>query len=139
MRRGILLVDHGSRRPEANALIESLAEVLRTKLQLHSDAGEWFVRTAHLEIEAPDIAEGVAACVSDGAERILIHPFFLVPGRHSQVDVPEQAAAAQRKHPEVEIRVTRSLGPDDKLVEIVLDRVLSSDARDEGLGPEEGN
>ena len=32
MKRGILLVDHGSRRPEANAQLEALAERLRRRV-----------------------------------------------------------------------------------------------------------
>ena len=56
----ILLVDHGSRRPEANEQLESIAQLLRDR------DPERIVRVAHMEIASPTIAEGIAACVLQG-------------------------------------------------------------------------
>ena len=49
--RAILLVDHGSRRAEANAQLEVLAEGVRRKRP------GWVVHTAHLELAPPRVAE----------------------------------------------------------------------------------
>ena len=76
MKRAILLVDHGSRRPEANALLEEMAERIRPRVP------DRVVAIAHLELAKPDIAEGIDTCVAQGATKIVVHPYFLGPGRH---------------------------------------------------------
>ena len=43
----------------------------------------------HLEIVEPDIPAGIAACVAAGATEVVVHPYFLGPGRHTTSDIPE--------------------------------------------------
>ncbi|MCA9509637.1 MAG: ferredoxin, partial [Myxococcales bacterium] len=64
----IVLIDHGSRRAEANAQLEALAREVRAR---RPDA---HVATAHLEVVPPDLAHAVAACVAAGATRVVVHP-----------------------------------------------------------------
>jgi len=113
----ILLVDHGSRRKEANAQLEALAERVRARRP------SCIVRTAHLELAAPDIAAGLESCVAAGARDIVVHPYFLGPGRHTTKDIPRVVREACRNLPGVRVRVSEPLGIDDKLVELVLERV----------------
>jgi len=115
VRRVYLLVDHGSRRAEANAQVELAAEALRRRV----DAP---VRVAHLEIAPPDLGTGIDDCVKAGAEEIVVLPYFLGPGRHSQRDIPAQTRDAAARHPGVEIRIADPLGPHEKLVEVLLER-----------------
>jgi sirohydrochlorin ferrochelatase len=118
LKPAVLLVDHGSRRPEANALTDWLADALRAR-----EPGR-VVRVAHLEVLGPDIAEGVDACVADGAREIVVLPVFLAPGRHVLEDVPREAREAGRRHPDVSVRVAAEpLGTHPKLVEILLERL----------------
>ena len=59
--KGILIVDHGSRKDEANEMLPQMAEVIQRL------AGQdVIVRHAHMELSDPDIAEGIADCVSAG-------------------------------------------------------------------------
>lgn len=116
-RRAILLVDHGSRRAEANAQLEAVAALLRARVP------DRIVEVAHLEIAPPGIAEGIEACVAAGASEIVVHPFLLSPGRHSREDIPRLALAAARHHPDVRVRVTAPLGVHEKLVDVILERV----------------
>ena len=60
MNRAILLVDHGSRRPEANALLEEVARQVRQRLPGR------VVGVAHLEIARPNLQEGIEACLAQG-------------------------------------------------------------------------
>ncbi len=113
----ILLVDHGSRRAEANDQLEAIARLLRAR------DPERVVHVAHMEIAPPDIAAGIAACVADGAREVVVHPYLLAPGRHSQEDIPAQAAAAAERHPGVRVRVSPPLGIHEKLIDVVLERV----------------
>jgi len=117
MTRAILLVDHGSRVPSANAGLEEVAEQLRARLP------DRLVIVAHLEIAPPSIGEGIDACAAAGATEIAVHPYFLAPGRHTSHDIPRQVEAAAARHPGVRIRLTPALGPDPKLIDVIVERV----------------
>ncbi|HXV35992.1 MAG TPA: CbiX/SirB N-terminal domain-containing protein [Myxococcota bacterium] len=121
MKRAILLVDHGSRRAEANEQLEAVAEQLRAR------APGDIVAIAHLELAQPDIASGIDACVALGATRIVVHPFFLGPGRHTSDDIPAEVARAHRRHPSLEIRISEPLGGHAALLDAILDRVRGAD------------
>ena len=119
--RAVVLVDHGSRRAEANAQLEALAERVRER-----EPGTLVV-TAHLEIAAPDICEALAACASAGARDVVLLPWFLSPGRHTAEDIPRAVAAARERHPELRVQIGEPLGLDARLVEVALSRI--QDAR----------
>ncbi|MDG2051742.1 MAG: CbiX/SirB N-terminal domain-containing protein [Myxococcota bacterium] len=115
--RVILIVDHGSRRPEANEAVGRVAE----KVQLRRP--ELVVRWAHMEIAPPFVPDVIADCVAQGAREIIVHPFFLADGRHLTETIPELVAQARERHPDITIYVTSHLGEHDALISIVLDRV----------------
>jgi sirohydrochlorin ferrochelatase len=117
VKRAILLVDHGSRRNQANEQLERLAELVAERVP------DVIVRVAHMEIAAPDIAHGIDACVADGAKEIVVHPYFLAPGNHSTNDIPRLAHDAASRHPGLSVRVSEPLGLHPKLVDVILDRV----------------
>lgn len=116
----ILLVDHGSRRAEANDQLEEIAKLLRAR-----QPGR-IVKTAHLELATPTIAEGVAACVAAGAQEIIVHPYMLTPGRHSTTDIPDLAKEAAAKHPGTAIKSTEPLGVHEKLVDLIQQRITEA-------------
>jgi sirohydrochlorin ferrochelatase len=117
---GIVLVDHGSKRDEANALLEDVAQLFR------GISGAGIVEVAHMELAEPTIAQAVARCVAQGARRVVVHPYFLAPGRHSTTDIPHLVAEAAAQHPNVSCTVTAPLGLDPRLSEVILDRVRES-------------
>lgn len=121
MSRAILLVDHGSRRPEANAILEELARRLRARVP------ERVVEFAHMELVPPSIADALDACVRAGAESVVVHPYFLGPGSHSARDIPQRVQEAAARHPGVRVRVSEPLGIDDRLVDVVLARVAAAE------------
>ena len=120
MTRAILLVDHGSRRPDANTLLETVADLVAERVP------DVIVRFAHMERGEPDIAAGIAACAAAGADAIVVHPYFLGPGHHTTDDIPRLVRAASKAHPGVDVRVSPPLGLHPKLVDVVLDRVAES-------------
>src|SRR5690242_13783577 len=101
---GIVLVDHGSKRDEANALLEDVAQLFR------GISGAAIVEIAHMELAEPTIAQAIARCVAQGARRVVVHPYFLAPGRHSTNDIPRMVAEAAAQHPGVTYSVTAPLG-----------------------------
>lgn len=117
MKPAILLVDHGSRRAEANALLDAVAERLRRRTP------DRVVAVAHMELAPPDIAAGLEACAAAGAEEIVVFPYFLGPGRHTTGDIPRLVSQAAVRHAGVRVRVAEPLGLHDKLIDVVLERV----------------
>lgn len=117
---GIVLVDHGSKRDEANTLLEDVAQLFR------GATGAPVVEIAHMELAEPTIAQAFARCVAQGAKRVVVHPYFLAPGRHSTTDIPRLVAEAAANHPAVSYTVTAPLGLDPRMSGIIFDRILQS-------------
>jgi sirohydrochlorin ferrochelatase len=116
-RPAVIVVDHGSRIPESNRLLEEMAELFAA----HSDHP--VVEPAHMELAEPSIAAAFDRCVARGATTIVIQPFFLLPGRHWEKDIPRLAAQAARRHPRVRYLVSAPLGPHPLLARIMAERV----------------
>lgn len=122
MKMALLLVDHGSVRAEANALLAEVARLVR------EISGVEIVEHAHMELAEPTIVQGFDACVAAGANMVIVHPYFLAPGRHSTQDIPRLAAGAAARHPGVRYSVTEPLGLHAKIVEVVLERAAQAGA-----------
>jgi sirohydrochlorin ferrochelatase len=127
---GIVVVDHGSSRPEANRRHESFVAEWRGR------AGYDIVEAAHMELARPSIGDAFDACVVQGATRVVIVPYFLWPGSHWDRDIPSLAADASARHPGVDHLVTAPLGPHPLLATIVEHRVEHCLAHASGSGPE---
>jgi sirohydrochlorin ferrochelatase len=115
--KAILLIDHGSRRDEANQMMDCMANLV----QAMAGSGV-VVRYAHMELAEPSIATGVQSCVDAGATELIVFPYMLSPGKHSTGDIPRMVAAAAAAHPSLDIRVTSAFGVHEKLAEIILGR-----------------
>lgn len=114
--KSLLLVDHGSRRSEANAMLEEVARLLRQKRP------DLMIHVAHMELAEPTIAQGVQACVQSGATEIIVHPYMLSPGRHATQDIPQMAQEAAKDYPNITVTTTAPLGLHEKLADVVLER-----------------
>jgi sirohydrochlorin ferrochelatase len=114
VKRALLVVDHGSREPEAAAHLERIAGELR------KHRPDLAVYTAHLELAEPSIGAAVAACARDGIEELFVHPFFLAPGRHATRDLPAAVEAAARAHPGLRVRLTEPAGAAAGMAELIL-------------------
>ena len=113
--KAILLIDHGSRRAEANHMLACMANLVQT---LVGDAA--IVSYAHMELAEPSIGAGLADCVARGATDVIAFPYMLSPGRHSTGDIPNLVAEAAAAHPGVRTRVTDAFGVHEKLAELIL-------------------
>ena len=129
-RVGVVVVDHGSRRPEANRWHEEFVRGFPGE-------GEYAtVEPAHMEIAEPSIATAFAACVAAGAATVVVVPYFLWPGSHWSEDIPALAAEAASAHPGVRYLVAAPLGPHPALAGIVEGRVAHCLAHAAGEAPE---
>jgi sirohydrochlorin ferrochelatase len=115
--KGILLVDHGSRKREANEMLGSMQELVQAM------AGtDVVVRHAHMELAEPTIAQGIASCVEAGASEVIVFPYMLSPGRHSTSDIPRMVGEVASNHPGITFSVTPPFGIHEKLGRIILAR-----------------
>lgn len=121
--RAVILLDHGSREPEANAQLAALAALVAKRLP------EQRLSCAHLSLAAPSLAEAAAACVRDGAREITVVPCFLAPGRHVREDLPRLLAALEASHPDVTFRLAEPLGADPGVAEALAERALRAQRR----------
>jgi sirohydrochlorin ferrochelatase len=115
--KGILIVDHGSQKREANDMLRLMADLIQTMA-----GSDVVVRYAHMELADPTIAAGFSSCVQGGATDVTVFPYMLSPGRHSTADIPRMVADVARTFPNVNFSVTPAFGLHDKLAEVVLER-----------------
>jgi len=113
----ILLVAHGSRLDSANRDLQWLADSLSARRP-----GD-LVETAFLEIAEPDIPTSGARCVERGAERVLLVPFFLSPGRHASLHLAEHRDRLAERFPRVAWELKPPLGRHEALVDAIVDRI----------------
>ncbi len=114
---GIIVVDHGSRRAESN---DMLIEVVKMFAGLTDYK---IVEPAHMEIAEPSIATAFDRCVARGAKLVVCHPYFLLPGKHWDKDIPNLTAAASAKHPGVKWMITAPLGRHELMAKIMDQRI----------------
>jgi sirohydrochlorin ferrochelatase len=114
---GVIVVDHGSRRRESNDMLLDVVALF----QQHS--GYAIVEPAHMELAEPSIGAAFDRCIERGARLVVIHPYFLLPGRHWKRDIPALAAEAAAKHPGVPFLVTAPLGLHPLMAEIMSQRI----------------
>jgi sirohydrochlorin ferrochelatase len=127
MRTAILLIAHGSRQTEANDDTYWAAR----ELSKCSDFAH--VQPAFLELTEPDIDSGAETCVARGAERVVLLPYFLSPGRHARMDLEAARQRLSDRHDGVTFLLAAPLGPHEKLVEILHERATHTlDALSEG-------
>ena len=81
------------------------------------------IEHAHMELARPTIQDAFSACVARGAKHIIVHPYFLAPGRHSTEDIPRLSAMAAANFPGITHTVTEPLGIDPRMIEVILLRV----------------
>ncbi|MBI1367032.1 MAG: hypothetical protein GC162_00110 [Planctomycetes bacterium] len=114
---GIIVVDHGSRRPESNDMLLSVVKLFAEQTDYR------IIEPAHMELAEPTIEQAFDRCVERGAKVVVCHPYFLLPGRHWNQDIPNLTAAAAKRHPGIRWMVTAPLGLNEKLPMVMSDAI----------------
>ncbi|MFL5243026.1 MAG: sirohydrochlorin chelatase [Gemmataceae bacterium] len=116
MRTALQLIAHGSRQADANADLAFLADELKRQ-------GEFpIVEASYLELAEPSIDAGGALCVEQGAERVVLLPYFLSAGVHVRRDLADARDRLAARFLNVEFRLAEPLGRHPLLVNVVLER-----------------
>jgi precorrin-8X/cobalt-precorrin-8 methylmutase len=131
MLTAVLVIAHGSRLKAANEDLYGVVRWLRA-------TDRWdVVGPCFLQFEEPNLGQAVEQVISQGAKRMVLVPFLLFPGNHMQRDIPEEVEALRKRYPHVEILLTRHLGIDERLAQMVIERIESTLGRsgDETIQP----
>lgn len=76
-----------------------------------------------MELAEPSIATAYRRCVEQGAEHIIVHPYFLSRGRHIQEDIPALLQDAASMHPSTSYQLTEPLGLQPQVVELIANSI----------------
>ena len=113
----VLLIAHGSRRPEANHDLVQLAELLIARRDYE------IVEVSYLELTTPTILDGGRACAARGASKVLMLPYFLSAGVHVVTDLKEFQKQLAEEFPQIEFILCPHLGLHPLMADIVVARV----------------
>lgn len=111
----ILLFSHGSVLCGAE---RNLLELTR-RMRERGDAP--IVEVGFLNYTEPSFEEAVMRCVDQGATRIAISPYFLIPGKFVVKDLPVEIERAREQYPSVEFSVAEVIGFHPSLADAILD------------------
>ena len=104
----VILFAHGAREPEWAAPFEKVRDGLRSEGVR--------VELAYLEIMKPSLEDSARVLAAEGLKSVAIVPLFLAQGKHLKHHLPELVAGLERRHPNVEFRVTPALGDEPEIV-----------------------
>ena len=111
----LILFSHGSLLCGAGEALEAHAERLR-------QSGAWpWVGVGYLNYSDPPFAQTAEAAIRAGASRIVIAPYFLIPGYFVTKSLPEVVQPVREAYPDVEFVVAEALGFDDALADALLE------------------
>lgn len=88
-----------------------------------------------MEIAEPSIATAFARCIAGGARCVVVIPYFLLPGRHWDQDIPRLAAAAAAAHPDVSYLVGAPIGLHPMMADVIQARLDQCLAHAAGEAP----
>ena len=112
-RVALLMIAHGSRRPEANADLEYVAARMRER-------GRYpVVQVAYLELADPGIEAGGVLCVEAGATDVILLPYFLSPGKHVAEDLTAARDRLGGRFPAVRFVLAEPLGRHPLLLDVI--------------------
>jgi sirohydrochlorin ferrochelatase len=117
MKQAIIILGHGSKAPEALDTLKKYGEMVKLA------SGSEILEIASLQFNKPDLPETLSSVIAQGAQKVVIVPLFLYNGIHMQEDIPAVIAEEKAKNPGLEIVLANNLGADNRIVEIVLDRI----------------
>src|SRR5436305_1849485 len=118
--RAILLIGHGSLRPESGTAMMQLAA------QADVLGVAPLVSACFLNYSHPRFAQQVEQSIARGLGRVVAVPYFLQMGGHVAEDLPAIIADAQAAHPTLEIVLAEYLAYDPLLLRAIVDRVAEA-------------
>jgi hypothetical protein len=110
----VLIIGHGSKDPNAKRSMKYVVEGI--------DPTYRNVSSCFLEIEEPNIEQGIAKCKNDNPEVLVVVFYFLHEGAHVKRDIYEDLNPALEKANLPKVLITKHIGTDEKMIDLVLER-----------------
>lgn len=120
MKTAVIILGHGSRGGGNDATLKRIAEKMRL------GGGDEIIEYAFLQYAQPTVDATLESCIKQGANKVVIVPFFMQTGVHVGRDIPGFLEKAKKQHPALEIRVTDYVGAHPLMKQIVADLIKKS-------------
>ncbi len=110
----VLIIGHGSKDPNAQLAIKYVVDGLSEKYRN--------VSHCFLEIEEPNIQQGVKKCQKNNPQVLVVVFYFLHKGAHVKRDIYEDLNPAIENSDLKNVLITEHIGTDDKMIDLIIER-----------------
>ncbi len=118
MRRGLLIIDRGSREQEAKDELNLISAAVKEK-------GEYqYCSYCFLEVVPPFIGKGIGDALASSLDELVIVPYFLYPGKKVKAAVSD--AMSMQAGTSTKFLVTRPMSMHRTMIDLVRNRVASA-------------
>ncbi len=118
MKRGLLIIDRGSREKEASQELETICQ------EIKKNRDYAITNYCFLEVEPPYIEAGISKCLKEGIDSLTVIPYFLYPGRKVKNAISD--VEKLQKNSKIEFLITKPMSMHKTLVEIVENRISTT-------------
>ncbi len=114
--KSIVVVGHGSRIEENNELFKNLVEVLKRRSDIRIDE-------AFLSFGKPLLEEKLLEVYEEGIRDIVIIPYLLYGGKHTEVHIPEIIEKMSSRYGDLKIHLDTILGLEPLILEVLNSKI----------------
>jgi len=118
LKRGLLIIDRGSREKEASQELEVICQ------EIKKNRDYAITNYCFLEVEPPFIEAGISKCLKEGIDSLTVIPYFLYPGRKVKNAISD--VEKLQKDSKIEFLITKPMSMHKTLVEIVENRISTT-------------
>ena len=117
MKKGILILAHGSRERETEIVFNKIADMTKEKVN------EAIIETAFLQFSDVNLEKGLDNLIARGVKEIKVIPYFLFSGVHIRENIPKKIEKYLEDKPNIKVIVGEVLGDDSRLADILADKI----------------
>ncbi|KFM20686.1 Sirohydrochlorin cobaltochelatase protein [Marine Group I thaumarchaeote SCGC RSA3] len=110
----VMIIGHGSKDPNAQMSLNYIVDELKDSYRN--------VSRCWLEIEQPDIFEGIKKCEKDEPKVLIIVFYFLHEGAHVKTDINNDLIPALKDSSLKDVFITKHIGTDEKIIDLIIER-----------------
>ena len=110
----VLIIGHGSKDPNAQLSIQYVVDNL--------DSTYRNINHCFLEIEEPNIQQGIDKCQNNNPKVLVVVFYFLHKGAHVKRDIFEDLNPAIEKSSLDKVLITEHIGTDNKMIDLIIER-----------------
>ena len=118
MKRGLLIIDRGSREKEASQELETICQ------EIKKNRDYAITNYCFLEVEPPFIEAGISKCLKEGIDSLTVIPYFLYPGKKVKNAISD--VEKLQKDTKIKFLITKPMSMHKTLVEIVENRISTT-------------